>query len=58
MMKMEKDGKVNFLVSMTIKSVTSEDEGEYKAVATNKNGEGIATMNLNFEGKTEDDKPK
>lgn len=57
-MKVEKDGKVNFLVSMTISSVTSADEGEYKAIASNKNGEGVATMNLNFEGKTEDDKPK
>lgn len=57
-MKVEKDGKVNFLVSMTVTSVTSADEGEYKAIASNKNGEGVATMNLNFEGQTEDEKPK
>lgn len=57
-MKVEKDGKVNFLVSLTVSSVTSADEGEYKAIASNKIGEGVATMNLNFEGKTDDDKPK
>lgn len=30
--------------------MTNSDQGEYKAVARNKYGEGVATINLNFEG--------
>jgi hypothetical protein len=44
------DAKLFYLVSLEIASVDSTDEGEYKAVAKNANGEGIATINLNFEG--------
>lgn len=33
-----------------ISNVTNSDQGEYKAVARNKFGEGVATINLNFEG--------
>lgn len=44
------DAKQYYLVSMEISSVDASDEGEYKAVAKNAHGEGVATINLNFEG--------
>ncbi|XP_069946180.1 obscurin-like isoform X5 [Cherax quadricarinatus] len=57
-MKIEPDGKVYFFVLLEISKVSNADEGEYKAIATNKLGEGVATINLHFEGKTASDKPK
>lgn len=47
---MIQDAKLFYLVSLEINSVTASDEGEYKAVAKNTHGEGIATISLNFEG--------
>lgn len=44
------DAKLFYLVSLEIASVDATDEGEYKAVAKNSHGEGVATINLNFEG--------
>ena len=44
------DAKLFYLVSLEIASVDAADEGEYKAVAKNAHGEGVATINLNFEG--------
>ncbi|XP_022255917.1 muscle M-line assembly protein unc-89-like, partial [Limulus polyphemus] len=47
--------KKNHSVSLEVGQVTAKDGGEYKVIAKNKNGEGLATINLNFEG---DGKPK
>ena len=44
------DAKLYYLVSLEITSVDASDEGEYRAVAKNAHGEGVATINLNFEG--------
>ncbi len=49
-MSIVQDVKQYYLVSMEITSVDAADEGEYKAVAKNAHGEGVATINLNFEG--------
>ena len=49
-MNVAPDVKQYYLVSMEISSVDASDEGEYKAVAKNAHGEGVATINLNFEG--------
>lgn len=38
------------MARLEISNVTASDKGEYKAVARNKFGEGVATINLNFEG--------
>lgn len=38
------------MARLEISNVTNSDQGEYKAVARNKFGEGVATINLNFEG--------
>ena len=45
--------KHNQLASLSIIDVGNEDSGEYKVVATNKHGDGYATINLNFD----EDKP-
>ncbi|XP_069190632.1 obscurin-like, partial [Procambarus clarkii] len=57
-MKLEPDGKLYYMVILEVNKVTNADEGEYRAVASNKLGEGVATINLHFEGKTASDKPK
>lgn len=38
------------MARLEIANVTNSDQGEYRAVARNKYGEGVATINLNFEG--------
>ena len=43
---------------MEMIKVSAADEGEYKVYASNNVGEGIATINLNFDGQTATDKPK
>lgn len=49
-MSIVQDAKLFYLVSLEIANVDATDEGEYKAIAKNGHGEGIATINLNFEG--------
>lgn len=49
-MTLEKDQKLYYMARLEITNVITGDKGEYRAVATNKYGEGIATINLNFEG--------
>lgn len=49
-MSMELDQKLYYLVRLQIAKVAKIDSGEYKAVAKNKHGQGVATINLNFEG--------
>lgn len=49
-MSVVQDAKLYYLVSLEIAKVDAADEGEYKAVAKNVHGEGVATINLNFEG--------
>lgn len=43
------------MARLEISKVVTGDKGEYRAVARNKHGEGVATINLNFDGS---DKPK
>lgn len=43
------------MARLEITNVENADGGEYKAIAKNAHGEGVATINLNFEG---GDKPK
>lgn len=57
-MKVTEEGKIYYMIEMEIMKVTAADEGEYKAYALNEMGEGVATINLNFDGKTASDKPK
>lgn len=49
-MTVEKDQKLYYIIRLEISNVVNGDRGEYRAVARNKHGEGIATINLNFEG--------
>lgn len=49
-MTVTQDVKQYYLVCLEIGGVDATDEGEYKAVAKNAHGEGVATINLNFEG--------
>lgn len=37
------------MARLEISSVVSSDQGEYRAMAKNKHGSGVATINLNFE---------
>ena len=55
-MSMQEDAKLYHIVRLVIIGVNADDGGEYKAVAQNKHGEGVANINLNFEGASE--KPK
>ncbi|KAK4328937.1 hypothetical protein Pmani_000687 [Petrolisthes manimaculis] len=57
-MKIVPDGACYHMVTMEVSRVSDADEGEYRAVASNKLGQGAATINLHFEGKTASDKPK
>lgn len=52
---LELDQKLYHMARLEISQVVNGDRGEYRAVARNKHGEGVATINLNFEG---GDKPK
>lgn len=52
---MEVDQKLYYLARLEINNVKKNDRGEYRAVAQNKYGKGVATINLNFEGT---EKPK
>lgn len=47
---LELDQKLYHLARLRIDSVAKGDAGEYRAVARNKHGQGVATINLNFEG--------
>lgn len=47
---LEKDQVLYHMARLEIKNVITGDKGEYRAVARNKHGEGVATINLNFEG--------
>lgn len=38
------------MARLEISKVITGDKGEYRAIARNKHGEGVATINLNFEG--------
>lgn len=51
-MSLELDQKLYHMARLEISNVVSGDQGEYRARARNKHGEGIATINLNFEGAT------
>ncbi len=49
-MSLENDQKLYHMARLEISKVITGDKGEYRAVAKNKHGEGVATINLNFEG--------
>lgn len=49
-MSLELDQKLYHLVRLKIDNVAKGDAGEYRALAKNKHGQGVATINLNFEG--------
>lgn len=49
------DQKLYFIARLEIINVKNTDKGEYRAIAKNLYGQGVATINLNFEGAT---KPK
>lgn len=57
-MKLEPDGNIYFIATLEISGVSPSDEGDYRSIASNKHGEGVANINLHFEGKTASDKPK
>lgn len=47
---LQEDQKLYHMARLEITKVITGDKGEYRAVAKNKHGEGVATINLNFEG--------
>lgn len=47
---LEKDQVLYHMAQLEISKVVNTDKGEYRAVARNKHGEGVATINLNFQG--------
>lgn len=49
-MSLELDQKLYHLARLQIARVAKIDSGEYRAIANNKHGQGVATINLNFEG--------
>lgn len=49
-MTLDNDQKLYHMAKLEITQVVTGDRGEYKALARNKHGEGVATINLNFEG--------
>jgi hypothetical protein len=55
-MSMVEDAKLYHMVKLAIIGVNASDSGEYRAVAKNKLGEGVATIALNFDAGS--DKPK
>lgn len=54
-MSLTLDQKLYHMARLEITNVENSDGGEYKAIAKNVHGEGVATINLNFEG---GEKPK
>lgn len=44
------DQKLYFIARLEIINVKNADKGEYRAIAKNLYGQGVATINLNFEG--------
>jgi hypothetical protein len=48
-MILEADQKLYYIAKLEIRGVQATDKGEYRAVATNKHGESVATINLNFD---------
>lgn len=48
-MMMEADQKLYYIAKLEIRGVVATDKGEYRAVASNKHGESVATINLNFD---------
>lgn len=48
-MTLEADAKLYFIAILEIRGVQPTDKGEYRAIASNKHGEGVATINLNFD---------
>lgn len=48
-MLLEADQKLYYIAKLEIRGVQATDKGEYRAVATNKHGESVATINLNFD---------
>ena len=46
----DKDQTLYHIAKLEITNVVAGDKGEYRVVAQNKHGEGVATINLNFEG--------
>lgn len=46
---LEADQKLYYIAKLEIRGVQATDKGEYRAVATNKHGESVATINLNFD---------
>lgn len=48
-MILEADQSLYYIAKLEIKGVQATDKGEYRAVATNKHGESVATINLNFD---------
>jgi hypothetical protein len=48
-MTLEADAKLYYIAILEIRGVQPTDKGEYRALATNKHGEGVATINLNFD---------
>lgn len=52
---MEMDQKLYYLARLEINNVKKNDRGEYRVIAKNRYGAGVATINLNFEAT---EKPK
>lgn len=52
---LENDQAIYHIARLEIDNVVTGDRGEYRAVARNQYGEGVSTINLNFESA---DKPK
>lgn len=48
--ELEVDQKLYYMARLEILGVKTSDSGMYRAIAKNKFGEGVATINLNFEG--------
>jgi len=53
-----KEDRIDYAVKLEISKVNKRDEGEYKILASNKAGEGHATVTLRFDGNTATDKPQ
>lgn len=49
-MSLTLDQKLYHMACLEITNVVSSDQGEYRVKANNKHGEGVSTINLNFEG--------
>lgn len=52
---LENDQTLYYIARLEINNVVTGDRGEYRAIARNQYGEGVSTINLNFESA---DKPK